>query len=210
MFRAWQADLKPLLRPGANQLCVVFPPPDKAAHERASHDKWQPILKAPEKTSIRRAAYEYGWDWGPTFVTSGIWRPASLSLWNNARIDDLHIAQIDIKPRVARINAEVAVTSAIDTDASLVLSYTQDGRKITTTRAITLHHGDNTITESLSRSLIPPSGIPPATARSPSTSSRPSCASEPASKTSGPRAQASAPSSSSAHATAGDGHFPWL
>ena len=26
------------------------------------------------KTYIRKAAYEYGWDWGPRFVTSGIWR----------------------------------------------------------------------------------------------------------------------------------------
>ena len=145
MFRAWQVDLKSHLRPGANQLRVVFPPPDKAAHERASHDKWQPIIKAPEKTYIRRAAYEYGWDWAPTFVTSGIWRPASLSLWENARIDDLHIAQTDISPRVARVNAQLAITSAVDSSGTLVLSYTQDGKKVTTTRAVTLHHGDNTI-----------------------------------------------------------------
>ena len=30
----------------------------------------------------RKAPYHYGWDWGPRFVTSGIWRPVALETWD--------------------------------------------------------------------------------------------------------------------------------
>ena len=145
MFRQWQVNVKPYLKAGSNELRVVFPPPDKVAHERASLDKWSKVIQAPEKTYIRRAAYEYGWDWGPTFVTSGIWRPASLNLWDNARIDDMHIRQADISTAVAHLNAQVKITSAADTPATLRLTYIQDGKKVTLTRSVELHRGDNSI-----------------------------------------------------------------
>jgi len=40
---------------------------------------------------VRKAAYHYGWDWGPRFVTSGIWRPIELVSWSGARLTDLHV-----------------------------------------------------------------------------------------------------------------------
>ena len=41
----------------------------------------------------RKAPYHYGWDWGPRFVTSGIWRPVALEAWDEARLDDVQIFQ---------------------------------------------------------------------------------------------------------------------
>ncbi|MPY55921.1 glycoside hydrolase family 2 protein [Streptomyces spongiae] len=35
---------------------------------------------------IRKMACSFGWDWGPTVVTAGIWRPARLEHWSTARI----------------------------------------------------------------------------------------------------------------------------
>lgn len=35
---------------------------------------------------IRKMACNFGWDWGPTLVTAGIWRPARLEHWSTARI----------------------------------------------------------------------------------------------------------------------------
>ena len=26
---------------------------------------------------VRKPGYHYGWDWGPRYVTAGIWRPAA-------------------------------------------------------------------------------------------------------------------------------------
>ena len=74
MFRIWRVNVKPSLHVGANELRVVFPSPDKAAAEAASADSWRLKTHVEDKTYVRKAAYEHGWDWGPTFVTSGIWR----------------------------------------------------------------------------------------------------------------------------------------
>ncbi|GFN00940.1 hypothetical protein Sfulv_57500 [Streptomyces fulvorobeus] len=35
---------------------------------------------------IRKMAANFGWDWGPTVVTAGIWRPVRLEHWSTARI----------------------------------------------------------------------------------------------------------------------------
>ncbi|MGZ2359584.1 glycoside hydrolase family 2 protein [Streptomyces sp. 372A] len=34
---------------------------------------------------IRKMACSFGWDWGPTLVTAGIWRPVRLEHWSTAR-----------------------------------------------------------------------------------------------------------------------------
>ncbi|MFF8913213.1 glycoside hydrolase family 2 protein [Streptomyces sp. NPDC015032] len=35
---------------------------------------------------IRKMACSFGWDWGPTVVTAGMWRPVRLDHWSTARI----------------------------------------------------------------------------------------------------------------------------
>ena len=81
MFRIWRIPAKAHLHAGSNLLRVVFPSPIKAAAAVAADDPWQPKTGTAAKTYIRKAAYEYGWDWGPRFVTSGIWRPVRLEAW---------------------------------------------------------------------------------------------------------------------------------
>lgn len=36
---------------------------------------------------IRKMAANFGWDWGPTVVTAGMWRPVRLEHWSTARIE---------------------------------------------------------------------------------------------------------------------------
>ncbi|MEU0852939.1 glycoside hydrolase family 2 protein [Streptomyces flaveolus] len=38
---------------------------------------------------IRKMACSFGWDWGPTLVTAGIWRPVRLERWSTARLADV-------------------------------------------------------------------------------------------------------------------------
>ncbi len=145
MFREWRVDMKPYLKAGANQLRVVFPSPIKAAAKVASTDKWRDRTHTEEKTYVRKAAYEYGWDWGPRFVTSGIWRPAKLEAWDAARISNLHVKQRDVTAKVANLLAQVEVTATEDADAKVALSYTHRGRKMDVSRNVQLHSGVNHI-----------------------------------------------------------------
>jgi len=95
MFRIWRVPVKGHLHVGKNLLRVVFPSPIKAAAAVAALDPWQPQTKTEPKTYVRKAAYEYGWDWGPKFVTSGIWRMVRLEAWDKVRIADFVIRQHD-------------------------------------------------------------------------------------------------------------------
>ena len=145
MFRIWRVNAKPLLRAGANQLRVVFPSPDKAAAQAASADPWRLKTHVEEKTYVRKAAYEYGWDWGPTFVTSGVWRPVHLEAWDEARISNLHIRQLDVTAAVAHLNGEVEVTAAGDATAEVSIHYSHAGKPAEATRSVALHAGGNDI-----------------------------------------------------------------
>ena len=73
-FRIWRVPAKAHLHAGTNRLRVVFPSPITAAQQVAATDPWQPRTKTEPKTYIRKAAYEYGWDWGPRIVTVGVWQ----------------------------------------------------------------------------------------------------------------------------------------
>jgi beta-mannosidase len=145
MFRVWRVNAKPFLHAGANELRVVFPSPDKAAAQAASADPWRLKTHVEEKTYVRKAAYEYGWDWGPTFVTSGVWRPVHLEAWDEARISDLHIRQLDVSAAVAHLNAEVEVTAADGAVAEVSIRCPQSGKPVEATRNVTLHPGVNQI-----------------------------------------------------------------
>jgi beta-mannosidase len=145
MFREWRVNVKPGLKPGANQLRVVFPSPIKAAAEIAATDKWREQTHTAEKTYIRKAAYQYGWDWSPRFITSGIWRPAKLEVWDAARISNLHIAQRDVASAVAHLVAQVEVTAIEEGSGKITLDYAHAGKKLEVSRRVELHPGVNHI-----------------------------------------------------------------
>ncbi len=128
MFRVWRVPAKDHLHAGKNLLRVVFPSPIKAAEKVAATDPWQPKTKTEPKTYIRKAAYEYGWDWGPRFVTSGIWRPVRLEAWDKVRIADFAIRQRDVSKEVAHLDAQVEMEASSGGAASVSVQYS-DGRK---------------------------------------------------------------------------------
>src|SRR5437588_5544094 len=125
MFRTWRVDCKRALKIGDNTLRVHFRSPINEILPLMAKVKYQ--LPAPndqgEKTSpyTRKAPYQYGWDWGPRFVTSGIWRPVSLEGWNQARIGDLRIVQRQLNDQAADLSAEVEVVSNGDTTATIII-----------------------------------------------------------------------------------------
>ena len=145
MFRIWRVPVKAHLHPGKNLLRVVFPSPIKAAQAVAALDPWQPRTLTAPKTYIRKAAYEYGWDWGPKFVTSGIWRPARLEAWDKVRIADFAIRQRDVSREVAHIDAEVEVEAAIAGPAKVSVQYADSGKPVTVVENVSLHAGRNVI-----------------------------------------------------------------
>ena len=69
----------------------------------------------------RKAPYHYGWDWGPRFVTSGIWRPVTLETWSEARIDDVQIFQNRLDAAAADLTVKVRIAAASASRARLAV-----------------------------------------------------------------------------------------
>ena len=145
MFRVWRVPVKGHLKAGGNLLRVVFPSPIKAAQEVATGDAFRLRSKTEDKTYIRKAAFEYGWDWGPRFVTSGIWRPVRLEAWDKVRIADFAIRQRDVSKDVAHADAEVEVEAASAGAARVSVRYADNGKPVTLATLANLHAGRNVI-----------------------------------------------------------------
>lgn len=125
MFRTWRVDAKGALKAGANILRIRFRSPINEVLPIMSKLEYQ--LPASndqgEKTSpwTRKAPYQFGWDWGPRFVTSGVWKPVSLEAWDGARLADLHILQHSLTKDSAQLTAEVEIVSASEMSATILL-----------------------------------------------------------------------------------------
>lgn len=88
MFRSWSVDVKPFLKAGNNTLYIVFESAAKKGKQLASQLSY--TLPGEEKVFTRKAQYQYGWDWGPRFVTCGIYKNIKLRFLNVAEIKNIH------------------------------------------------------------------------------------------------------------------------
>jgi beta-mannosidase len=102
MFRTWQKDCKNLLKKDKNMLRIVFRSAEKITDSISSSS----LIKLPggKYNTIRKAAYHFGWDWGPKFVTAGIWRPVYIRAWNDVKIEDVSFQQKSISKEEAELH----------------------------------------------------------------------------------------------------------
>jgi beta-mannosidase len=137
MFRTFRVNAKPYLKLGANQLLVVLASPVTRSAKIAAKDKWFGEINVPAKQYIRKFAIE--WD------TTGIWKPVRLEAWDDARIANLNIRQLDVTAQSAHVLAEVEVAATADTAATIKVDYEIDGKKEIATQDTELHPGINSV-----------------------------------------------------------------
>lgn len=135
MFRRWRVPVKTLLKAGPNTLRIVFHSPIESMIPKV---KALPYI-LPSVTTIntgneenvatapytRKAGYQYGWDWGPRYVTEGIWQPIRVETWDALRIENLHIQQETINKDVAALSAEFNVEASRGVPATIEITYGQ-------------------------------------------------------------------------------------
>jgi beta-mannosidase len=133
MFRHWRIPAKTILKPGQNTLRVVF---HSAVETMLPYVKSLPYVLPSISTHnfgneediatapyTRKAPYQYGWDWGPRFMTEGIWQPVRLESWDALRVDNFHIHQQKITAGMAEVSAELDIEATQPTTANLVLTH---------------------------------------------------------------------------------------
>ena len=116
MFFEYKKGIKPYLKIGNNELKVIFHSPLKKNKESVKNYPYE-LPAGCETVSLkvspftRKAAYHFGWDWGPRFVTMGIWKPVYIHLWNDVKINHVQCKTKEIKKSSATVlvNIELAV-----------------------------------------------------------------------------------------------------
>jgi beta-mannosidase len=135
MFRRWRVPVKDRLHSGANELTVTFASPIRrllpatlkrafqlpGEFDSAFGDEPKGVQTA---NYIRKAAYQYGWDWGPRYVTEGIWQPVRLEPWDTARVDALHVIHNSVSADAASLDVQLRLESSAAVKATVSVAYT--------------------------------------------------------------------------------------
>jgi beta-mannosidase len=110
MFRKWLISAKNHLKKGKNHLKIVFLSAVQKEKEEAA--KLPYTLPEKERVFVRKAQYQFGWDWGPRFVTAGIWKKVQLKFWNSTTIENIKFSQVELndKKAILEFTTEIRVS----------------------------------------------------------------------------------------------------
>ncbi len=139
-FRTWTADVKEVLKKGANNLEVRFKSPVHINKALCGEDS---IPLFDDYVYTRKPAFHFGWDWGPVFITAGIWRPVYIKAWSNAIISDSHIRQEKVNAQVAELKAFVEIDAAKSVEAQVIIECAE--ADIKEVIQVSLKQGSNTV-----------------------------------------------------------------
>ena len=104
MFRQWRKDCATILKRGTNSLRVIFVSAVNVAKQEAANYKYS--LPGGEWAFTRKSPYHFGWDWGPRFVTCGIWQPVYLYQPEEVDIRNVAITTIGVSEDNAIMNLD--------------------------------------------------------------------------------------------------------
>jgi beta-mannosidase len=135
MFRKWNIPVKQFLKSGTNTLQIKFQSAVNTGKELAKKVPF--TMPESPRSFVRKAQYQFGWDWGPRLVTAGIWKDVALEFWNNAKIITVKDIQSNSE-KASDLHFEVEIYAQNAGD------YTLDLNKIH--KKIALKKGINTIT----------------------------------------------------------------
>lgn len=118
--RTWRANVDGRLRAKGNELRVVFRSPIRtllpqvqAMPHKIAGNYPSPYGDEPKDAMVgnfaRKPAYHLGWDWGPRYVTAGVWRPVHLDSWDQHRITGLAVRTDALDDQRARLSVLLQV-----------------------------------------------------------------------------------------------------
>lgn len=128
MFRKWEINCKEFLNEGENMLEIIF----ESAENRFVLDSIALGYPLPggRWNQSRKAAYHFGWDWGPKFVTAGIWKPVYLEAWDSHKVENLYVFTKAVSEERADLQSLFTIESAKAEKASFILNNGGNGRRL--------------------------------------------------------------------------------
>jgi len=147
MFRTWTVEVKDQLIQGKNELEIVFQSPIKYNNQKVENYPYKlpsgnetADIKTKVSSFTRKAAYHFGWDFSPRFVTCGIWRPITLKTWNKSRIVDVYTSTIEIENENAKMLTQIEIEVATAGDYIVVIDSLKYREKLSSGSNILNYH----------------------------------------------------------------------
>ncbi len=125
MFRKYSYSINPYLKEKNNSLRIVFASPvSYAKNEEILYGKL-PVALRSERVYIRKSQYSFGWDWGPEFITSGIWKQVRLEDNDSLFIRTVHSETTKFDAENADIRVRISLSGLLgeNNSANILLSY---------------------------------------------------------------------------------------
>jgi len=129
MFLTYSYNVKNILRSTDNSLKVIIKSPVRFATQQEQKYGKLPVALNSSRVYIRKAQYSFGWDWGPSFPTSGIWRKVYLREGSNSKIDSLVFNTRKLGKNYADVEV-VAKVEALSSKDILVLVSLSNGDSV--------------------------------------------------------------------------------
>ena len=110
MFVPLKFDIKPWIIEGENEIFVLFRSASRMA--RQAYDSLPLPLPYDERLMVRKAPYQFGWDWAPRMTGCGIWRDCSLLAWDDVLIEDFYVVPLTWNEKEAELVFEACVKTS--------------------------------------------------------------------------------------------------
>ncbi|KAG5639016.1 hypothetical protein H0H81_007924 [Sphagnurus paluster] len=118
-FVSYRVAVKDFLHAGANEIILTFESAFlKGRDIEKQHEKLALWNGDSSRLHVRKAQYNYGWDWGPVLMTVGPWKPVSLQFYKD------RIVELDVRSQISEA-LDVKLTADIITSdkAPLLVSF---------------------------------------------------------------------------------------
>ena len=109
MFRQYEFAVGPFLKRRDNILLVRFTSATRYGQKMEKELGKLPVALNSERVYLRKAQYSFGWDWGPSLPTMGIWRPVYLLQPEKIRIKYVHFRVERLLPGQAQVLVQIEV-----------------------------------------------------------------------------------------------------
>jgi beta-mannosidase len=122
-FRSYTWELKDLLKIGQNGLRLIFRSPVNFVTARQKQQPlYSPNQSIPGGPHLRKAPYQWGWDWGPKLPPIGIWKSAYFEGYSGAKFKNLHITQEHLFNGDVAVNASAQVEQWSENDLQMCMT----------------------------------------------------------------------------------------
>jgi beta-mannosidase len=117
MFRTWTIDVSSTIKT-QNSILIKFTNVfDESIHKFESTPYPRKAFYNNDQAEIkvglynRKAQFHFGWDWGPRFVTAGIWRKIKIAAYDHYKLDGVQIIQNNVIEKQADLTAVFEILS---------------------------------------------------------------------------------------------------